>query len=87
MRILPTCTHQHTRTDAHTRNCTYPHTQNKQKKKRRKEGLVPVQVGVVTVAKEPAVHNTVDVPDHPLVEQVNVQLLPLSTDDAEQELV
>ena len=87
MRILPTCTHQHTRTDAHTRKCTYPHTQNKQKKKRRKEGLVPVQVGPTTEAYCPAEHATVDEPDHPLVEQVKVQSLPLLTDDEEQELV
>ena len=47
-----------------------------------------MQVGGVTVAaKEPAVHATVDEPDHPVVEQVKVQSLPLLTDDAEQELV
>ena len=54
-----------------------------------REGPVPaaVQVGAVTAANEPPVHNTLDVPDQLLVEQVNVQLSPLSTDDAEQSLV
>lgn len=45
------------------------------------------QVGMVVAANVPCVHNTVDVPDHPLVEQVKVQLLPLTTGDAEQSLV
>ena len=44
-------------------------------------------VGAVVAANVPAVHNTVDVPDQPLVEQVNVQLLPVLTDDAKQSVV
>ena len=46
-----------------------------------------MQVGSVTLAKEPAVHATVDEPEYPVVEQVKVQSLPLLTDDAEQSVV
>ena len=46
-----------------------------------------MQVGGVTVPNAPAVHSTDDDPDHPAVEQLSVQLEPLSTDEAEQLLV
>ena len=44
-------------------------------------------MGANTVPNAPAIHSTEDDPDHPAVEQLSVQLEPLSTDEAEQLLV
>ena len=82
VRAVRTPTHANARAHARAHTQTHTHTQE-----RRAEGRVPVQVGPTTEAYCPAEHATVDEPDHPLVEQVKVQSLPLLTDDEEQELV